>query len=303
MRMGPAFPGGEWVSSPLRLFEGDRVQVQLEEGDWVTGSLEVVAGGMEIVYDEPRSIQGCVESSRILGRKEASRLRNVLRPRTLWSDELRVKREDQIWSAAHPSWAQRLIRWCREILGKDPLTAEPLLRRFLGRRVVVEIRGGHRTLHASGLLLAYDPEFLALADVTLPAETSLPLCPGRTSGADLDIVWNEDGLELFNGGSEPVEILGIRTSEGLRPWELTLRSGFRERTPFRRAPAGTAELVFESPVEGDAILARSNVRVRGGSEGSITLPALPDLSTLIGDLPEAAHEEHRRDRVLVGERD
>lgn len=291
MRLGPAFPRGEWSTSPLRLFEGDRVQVRLEEGDWVTGTILVVAGGLEVQYDEPRSLGGQVESSRIVERGEAARIRCLLRPETLWTDDVRVRREDQIWRSAHPGWRERIGRWSRELVGRDPLSAEPLLRRYLGRPVVVEIREEQRILHASGLLLAYDDEFIALADVALPAEASLPLCPGRTSGADLEAIWNEDGLELFNRGGGTVEILGIRTAEGLRPWELVLRPGFRERTGFRKAPAGTAELVFESPARGDAILPRGAVRIRGGSEGSIAIPALPDPSVLMRDLPRAPARE------------
>lgn len=291
MRLGPTFPRGEWSTSPLRLFEGDRVQVRLEEGDWVTGTMLVVAGGLEIQYDEPRSLGGQVESSRLVSRDEAGKVRSLLRPETLWTDEVRVRREDQIWRSAHPGWRDRLGRWTRELVGRDPISSEPLLRRYLGRPVVVEIRDERRTLHASGLLVAYDAEFLALADVALPAEASLPLCPGRTSGADLEAVWNDDGLELFNRGGQPVEVLGIRTADGLRPWELVLQPGFRERTGFRKAPAGTAELVFESPVRGDAILPRRGIRVRGGSEGSIAIPALPDPSVLMRDLPAPVHED------------
>jgi hypothetical protein len=285
MRAGPAFPRGEWSTSPLRLFQGDRVQVQGEDGVWIAGDLDVVGGGLEIVYDEPRAVGGgCVESSRFFSRQEAARVRVILRPQTLWTDEVRSRREDQIWFAAHPTWPQRLRRWTRELLRKDPLSAEPLLRRYLARRIVVETRRGERTIVASGLLLTYDREFLALADATMPAETSLPLCPGKTTGADLEILWNGDGLELFNRGPVEVSVLGLRTARGLEPWELTLRPGFRERTALRRAPAGTAELVFECPVRGDALLPRSSVRVRGGSEGTIALPALPDL-TRMGDLP------------------
>ncbi len=292
MRSGPAFPRGEWASSPLRLFAGDRIQVQDDDGDWVAGTLEVFGGGLEVLYEEPRPVGGCIESSRLLGREEAHRLRCLFRPEPLWTDEVRVKREEQIWRAAHPSWRERLARWTREIFGRDPVAAEPLLRRHLGRRVVVEIRNRPQSLplHASGLLVAYDSRFVALADTVLPAETSLPLCPGRTVGADLEILWNDEGIELFNRGNGTVTILGLRTSEGLRPWEIALRPRMREHTAFRRAPAGTAELVFESPVHGDAILPRDGVRVRGGSEGSISFPALPDLDTRVGDLPEAAEE-------------
>lgn len=294
MRAGPAFPRGDWAASPLRLFEDDRVQVQLEDGDWVAGALQVLGGGIEIVYDEPRAVGSCVESSRLLDRQEASRLRVILRPETLWTDAVRTRREDQIWFAAHPSWSQRVRRWTRELLRRDPISAEPLLRRYVGRRILVETRPGARPLHASGLLLAYDREFLALADATLPAETSLPLCPGRTSGAQLEILWNDEGLELFNRGPGTVTVLGIRTAQGLRTWELTLRAGFRERTSFRRAPAGTAELVFESPVKGDAILPRGSIRVRGGSEGSIGIPALPELTTF-AELPASHAIDHLED--------
>jgi hypothetical protein len=293
MRVGPVFPRGEWSTSPLRLFERDRVQVRLEEGEWVTGTIAVVAGGLEIHYDEPRALGGQVESSRLVDRAEASRIRCLLRPESLWTDAVRVRREDQIWRAAHPDLRGRVARWSRELVGRDPISAEPLIRRHLGRRVVVELLDDRRKLHASGLLLGYDAEFIALADVSLPAEASLPLCPGRTSGANLELVWNEDGLELFNRGEEPVEILGIRSAEGLRKWELVLRPGFRERTGFRKAPAGTAELVFESPVRGDAILPRGTAHVRGGSEGSIAFPALPAPSMLVRDLPPARIREEQ----------
>jgi hypothetical protein len=244
-----------------------------------------------------------VESSRILTRKESLRIRNLLRPETLWTDEVRVRREEQIWNSAHPSLRSRLNRWTRELLGRDPISAEPLLRRHLGGRVVAEVRNPGRTLAVSGLLLGYDAEFLALADVTLPAETSLPLCPGRTLGAGLEVLWNDEGLELFNRGPEAVEVLGVRSTEGFRPWELVVRPGFRERTAFRRAPAGTAELVFESPVRGDAVLPRSAVRIRGGSEGSLSIPALPDFSATLDDLSRTFEDRRATRPVPVGTHD
>jgi hypothetical protein len=298
MRAGPAFPRGEWAASPLRLFHGDRVQVQLEDGDWVAGTLDVIGSGLEIVYDEPRAVGGCVESSRFVPRKLSQSIQIILRPETLWSDSVRARREDQIWFAAHPSWPQRVRRWTRELFRQDPVAAEPLLRRYVGRRVIVDSRKGDRPLLASGLLLTFDREFLALADATLPAETQLPLCPGKTTGANLEIVWNDDGLELFNRGPAAVTVLGLRTAQGLQPWEIVLRPGFRERTSFRRAPAGTAELVFESPVKGDAILPRELVRVRGGSEGSVGIPGLPELATL-ADLPFGPPPEEDEDAGLA----
>jgi hypothetical protein len=296
MRSGPTFPRGEWATSPLRLFEGDCVQGQDGDGEWIRGVLHVFAGGLEITYDEPRSLGGYVESSRLLSREEAGTLRCLLRPEPLWTDAVRIRREEQIWRAAHPSWRDRLARWSRELLHRDPISKEPLLRRHLGRRVLVEVLDRPRRVHAAGLLLTYDAQFLALADAVLPAETSFPLCPGKMSGADLEILWNDDGLELFNRGGSVVTILGIRTAEGLRPWEVALPPRRRERTSFRRAPAGTAELVFESSVKGDAVLPRSGVRVRGANEGSIPIPALPDLETRIGDLPTAPPPETEEDR-------
>ncbi|NNE44370.1 MAG: hypothetical protein HKN12_09185 [Gemmatimonadetes bacterium] len=298
MRAGPAFPRGEWATTPLRLFHQDRVQVQTADGDWVAGTLEVVGSGLEIAYDEPRAIAGCVESSRFVTREDAGALRLILRPETLWTDAVRARREDQIWFAAHPSWPQRFRRWTRELVRRDPVATEPLLRRYVGRRVLVEAKQGERSLLASGLLLTFDREFIALADATLPAETQLPLCPGKTTGANLEIVWNDEGLELFNRGPAVVTVLGLRTAQGLQPWEIALRPGFREQTSFRRAPAGTAELVFESPVKGDAILPRKRIRVRGGSEGSVGIPGLPDLATL-ADLPDGPPPEEEEAGLAV----
>ena len=63
-----------------------------------------------------------------------------------------------------------------------------------------------------------------------------------------------------------------------------MKPGQRQQYGLPRAPAGTAELVFESPVVGDAVLPRSLASVRGGSEGSVSIPGLPDPSTRVGDL-------------------
>ena len=292
---GGRFPRGEGATSPLRLFDGHRIQAQLEEGDWVTGVLHVVAGGVEILYDEPRLVGGCVESSRLLDGAAVVGLKALVRPASLWTDELRAVRDLQIWRAAHPPVRERVRRWVRELFGRDPLAAEPLLRRHLGRRILVRLDRRGRSLHAAGLLLAYDRDFLALADAVLPAETSLPLCPGRMLSADLEVAWNDEGLALFNRGSRTVEVLGIRTSEGTRPWEIALRPGFRERIGFRRQPAGTAELLYESLERADAILPRRGTRVMGGSEGTVSLPALPDPSTLMRDLPIGTTPESREE--------
>ena len=147
----------EWSISPVRLLAGDPVQAQLEDGTWVSGTLHPVRGGLEIEYEEARAAgQGCVESSRLLDHEAARRLRMLVRPEPLWTDSVRVRRETQIWQAAHPPWHVRLGQWTRELCRRDPLAAEPLLRRHLGRRVIVDVRRGPRTLFAAGVLLAYD---------------------------------------------------------------------------------------------------------------------------------------------------
>jgi hypothetical protein len=291
----PVFPAGAWSASPLQLFHGQTIQAQLEEGDWIAGVLRVGSGGVEIVYDEPRAINGCVESSRLLDDAAARRLRVLLRPAALWTDELKALRAQQIWRAAHPTLEDRCRSFVRAMIGRDPLAAEPLLRAHVGRRILLRVERRNRSIFTSGLLVAFDRDFVALADTVVPGETVLPLCPGRTLSVDLQVQWNDDGLELFNRGAEPLEILGVRTSEGTRPWEILLRPGARERIGFRRAPAGTAELLYERPERGDAILPRGIARILGGSEGSVTLPALPDPSTLMRDLPIGTTPESREE--------
>jgi hypothetical protein len=291
----PVFPEGAWSASPLLLFDGQRIQAQLEEGDWIAGVLRVRSGGVEITYDEPRAVEGCVESSRLLDAEGTRRLRALLRPAALWTDATKALREQQIWRAAHPTFEDRAKRLVRALAGRDAGAAEPLLLGHVGRRILVRMERRNRSVATSGLLLAFDADFVALADTVVPTETALPLCPGRTSSVDVRADWNDTGLELFNRSSAPLEVLGVRTAEGTRPWEILLRPGASERIGFRRAPAGTAELLYERSERGDAILPRRLARILGGSEGSIRLPSLPDPSTLMRDLPIGTTPESREE--------
>jgi len=289
---GPAFPRGAWIDSPIRLFENDPVQILLESGEWIAGILHVVSGGVELEFEEPRSVDGrSIESSRILTRAEVRRVRVIVRPQVLWTDAVRAKRERQIWETRRPPLPRKLRAWIREISGRDPIAGEPLLRNYLGRRVLTETIRAENPLFATGYLLSFDEEFLALADAKVPAETSMPLCPGRMSGAGIDINWTADLLEIGNHLEDPLEILGIRAPEGFVPWPVRLKPGRRERKYFAKAPAGTAELVFETMVAGDVIASREITRVRGGSEGTISILALPDLETKVGELPVAVESE------------
>lgn len=289
---GPAFPQGVWIDSPIRLFENDPVQILLESGEWIAGTLRVVAGGIELLFDESRSLDGrSIESSRLFARPDVRRIRAIVRPEVLWTDRVRARRERQIEEAARPSLAKRLRGWARELVGRDPAAKEPLLREYLGRRVVIETDRAERPLYANGFLLAFDEEFLALAGAKVPAETSLPLCPGRMRGAGLEVTWTGETVVIVNKEEDPIEILGIRTAAGFDRWPVRLRPGRRDERNFPKAPAGTAELVFETMVSGDIVASRAVTRVRGGSEGSVSILALPDPELKVGELPFAPAEE------------
>ena len=47
----------------------------------------------------------------------------------------------------------------------------------------------------------------------------------------------------------------------------------------------------ETMVAGDVIAARETTQIRGGSEGTISILALPDLETKVGELPIAVESE------------
>ncbi|HET9887838.1 MAG TPA: hypothetical protein VFR10_10015, partial [bacterium] len=232
-----------------------------------------------------------IESSRILTRAEVRRLRVIVRPQVLWTADVKAKRERQIEETSRRPLGKRVRGWLREIAGRDPIASEPLLRNYIGRRVLTETSRGDKPLFATGFLLSYDEEFIALADAKVPAETSLPLCPGRTTGAGIDVTWTADLLEIGNRLEDPLEILGIRAPEGFAPWPVRLKPGKRERKYFPKAPAGTVELLFETMVAGDVIASRDITRVRGGSEGAISILALPDLETTVGELPSSVESE------------
>jgi hypothetical protein len=269
----------------LRDFGGFHTTVELREGKTVWGLLEVYPNGVELLYPTPhRDLDGHLETSTIFVGEQLAQVQAVCRYQDELTPPRQELRRREIERASHPSSARRLGRHLRNFLntfrdafqqslgfsltrlkastailqndahfaqlGQSVLSIahsayEPVLERYLNRRVVVEEKRGDAWVERAGILKAYTAHWIELLDVRVAQEQRLDLThPERLRLLrDLDFVVRIERsaesktgilleLRISNLGSGAVRLLSL---EG---------QGYAHRLDVAVSPGATLDLRF-----------------------------------------------------------
>ncbi|MCS7038392.1 MAG: hypothetical protein RMN24_01645 [Anaerolineae bacterium] len=232
------------VDPCLRAFADYHVTLELADGKLIWGTLEVTASGLELRYRQAIRDDAHVEASYVLYRPEYPLIQAIYRyARGVDAAEGRRRDRDvQRWF--HPGPFRFLLRKIRsflamssdalneviglllgkarrpyitetgegylkrfggELIVQAALEHDPLLERFIGQRVVVEIAEDEEIHEHVGIFKNYSADFFELLDLHYPVPQTLPLNAETPSWDERIRVMPTDGAVLLaNQADMPV---------------------------------------------------------------------------------------------------
>ncbi|RME82554.1 MAG: hypothetical protein D6775_10585 [Caldilineae bacterium] len=217
-----------------------------------------------------------------------------------------------------------LKRVGKDVIGSVGANYDPLLERFIGRRVVVEM-AEHGEVHEHvGVLKNYSPDFLEILDVQFPLKHSLTIGQEGVRAADVLSAGIDNGqMVVENLGEQPILLHTLRTvwpeeeraqAEGakgkdgdaaiLEPEEedhevflnIVLDGGISIQLPAP-PPEARAELQFRQIRELDMIVPRTRCVVRHRAE-HYTANSLTDIVFDMGVLLAVTERDRIREHRL-----
>jgi tetratricopeptide (TPR) repeat protein len=111
----------------------------------------------------------------------------------------------------------QFMRFSTALVGSVGTTYDPILERFIGSKVVIELLEGDASHEHVALFKNYSPDFFELLDVQYPQPRELPLSGevGAVSGGNIVAVREGNVLFVTNNTQQPVLILSLRLSHAL----------------------------------------------------------------------------------------
>jgi hypothetical protein len=210
-----AFIRGRCRDKCLKDFSGDTMTLQQTTGRTIEGELRVENTGMELFYQQKqKNAHGHDQASFILYKYEYPTILALLRFHDHLSPESKLQRQRQLEITYHPSSLRKLRRKIMnvfrtvrdsiaevlnllithakktaalptddryvtqvkgELLNTISTSYEPLLEKYIGYRVVLELISDGKVLEYSGVLKDYTADFIELMDVNYTGAENQPL--------------------------------------------------------------------------------------------------------------------------------
>ena len=177
--------------------------------------------------------------------------------------------------------AAQLTTLGESVIGSVGHLHDPLLERYIGQKVVVEIAEGDEVHEHVGIFKDYSADFVELLDVQAPRKERLNLAiTSQQSRHDVEIVRNQSLITVTNHGVQPLvldslraedreELLNVVVDVGERV-EIHIETGFEQ-----------ADLLLRVVREVDMIVPRTRCLVRHRAEHNHA-DKLPDIIFDIG---------------------
>lgn len=293
----------------LKSFSGFHVTLETVNGGLIWGEMALHPTGMELIYRSDVHDEAHIETSYILYKDEFPHIQAIYRYCDEMGGAQWERRQRQLNSTFHPGLWRRLRRRTRNFLnlmsdslvqaigilvgqiqaskritaGSDQYLSrvseniigyvgtkyDPLLERYVGTRVVVEVAEGGVVYEHIGILKDYTADFLEVLDVHYPNQTAVEM------GMDQDVVEDQhmrikhegDTLQVSNVGDSSLYLVSLKTGDREIPLNAVLDKddSLNLHVPAEAASGGY-KLAVKVVRHLDWILPRSHALIRHKAE-------------------------------------
>jgi tetratricopeptide (TPR) repeat protein len=154
-----------------------------------------------------------------------------------------------------------------KVLGQVGSIFDPLLERYIGSRVVIELLEGDEVHEHVGIFKNYSSDFIEILDVRYPQRHALAIETGARFEGDGLVVEKEPGcVHLLNRNEWPVLVHSIAFSDRQELINAVVDGGEEIYLSVNDTAAQTAQLHVRIPEELDFIVPRSRCLVRHRAE-------------------------------------
>lgn len=177
--------------------------------------------------------------------------------------------------------AAQLTTLGESVIGSVGHLHDPLLERYIGQKVVVEIAEGGEVHEHVGIFKDYSAEFIELLDVQAPHKERLSLAIAVQQGrSDIEVIRKPSLITVANHGMQPLVLDALRTYEQEELLNVVVDVG--ERVELHIEPCfEQADLLLRVVRELDMIVPRTRCLVRHRAEHQ-KAETLPDIVFDIG---------------------
>ncbi|MCX6031114.1 MAG: hypothetical protein NT169_17675 [Chloroflexi bacterium] len=189
----------------------------------------------------------------------------------------------------------------------------PLLERFIGQRVVIELQEGNEIHEHVGIFKNYSADFFEVLDVQYPQRRTLAVAlDGATAEADIVSAYCEnDTLKVQNHSEYPILVQSVECGGHDQLINAVVDGGEVVELHPSELSAGQAQLHLQAVRELDMIVPRSRTIVRHRAENyqpeafkDIIFDIIFDVGiAFAADNRQAAREEHLREELKHNPKD
>lgn len=171
----------------------------------------------------------------------------------------------------------------KSLIGHAGGVFDPLLERYIGQKVVVEIQEGSEVHEHVGIFKNYSPDFLEILDVQFPEKRALTLSAGALPEADcVQVTVVENKMIVGNPTPQPALIYSLEYEADEELINVVVDSGESVEL-FPSQPLQKAQLHVRMVRELDIIVPRTRCVVRHRAE-RFQMSILPDIIFDVGFL-------------------
>lgn len=198
-----------------------------------------------------------------------------------------------------------------KVLGSVGGIYDPLLERYIGRRVVIEVLEGEEVHEHVGIFKDYSADFLEVLNVQYPQPQELALPPHALVHSErLDALLDEGVLRIINKDTWPILVRALECAGDERLINAIVDGGETVILHVDPGKANEARLHVQIVRELDMIVPRSRAVVRHRAEtgdgetlGNLLFDMVFDVGKLLGSEDKATDQETRLRQELRREPD